>query len=218
MKRNLIAHCCEGSSDKVYMACIRDNGDGTFSVIGKWGRRGKAFSNQLKLTTKDIRIAQLEQQALFDAKLSKGYIDIDGSAYHGPVTRGSSDIQNDMESEPDEKSQKSATPRRPTQEDVDAGQVAKKAAKKAAKEADGSAGSDDETVVCVSNVGMENRFDEGIEYLFEPHSDSAMIYVYDKFGKKDEFLKERFVMASKYKGDMKFYQPKPGDKVRVFRK
>lgn len=34
----------EGSSDKLYHATLMDDGDGTFSVLVEWGRRGAALN------------------------------------------------------------------------------------------------------------------------------------------------------------------------------
>ena len=51
---------------------------------------------------------------------------------------------------------------------------------------------DNPEVVCVSNLGIEDGFDEGITYVAEDHEDDEMIYVYDRNGEKRELLAERF--------------------------
>jgi predicted DNA-binding WGR domain protein len=47
-------------------------------------------------------------------------------------------------------------------------------------------------VICVDNTGMEDSFDEGVEYVAEPHAEEGMIYVWDRNAQKRECFAERF--------------------------
>jgi len=97
MRRNLIAHCSAGSSDKIYMACVRENPDGTFSALAKWGRRGKSLQQMFKLTNVTEAQAVAEQDKVFAQKLKAGYVDIDDTDYDGPVTTLT--VETDMEAD-----------------------------------------------------------------------------------------------------------------------
>jgi len=57
---------------------------------------------------------------------------------------------------------------------------------------------EDEVLVCADNAGLEDRFDLGIEYIVEEHKDKAMIYVYDKMGRKDEYFRIRFTTLEQW--------------------
>jgi len=183
MKMNLIAHYEEGTSDKIYMACIRANADGTFTVLGKWGRRGRTLAQMVKLTTRNIRMAKDAQDNLFAEKMAKGYVDIDSVAYRGSVTRNDQCVRESMELEANDPApvQKKPTPQEET------GKLLDNMNKSAKKQKAFS-----NVAVCVDNTGIEDKFDEGIEYLCEPHSQKDMIYVYDRFGNKAEYLRKRF--------------------------
>jgi len=45
---------------------------------------------------------------------------------------------------------------------------------------------------CRDNLGIEDKFDQGIEYIAEEHADSDMVWVTDKFGVRQECFKSRF--------------------------
>ena len=172
MKRNLIAHCSAGNSDKIYMSCVRENPDGTFCAIAKWGRRGKALQQMFKLTNVTEAQASAEQLEVFAQKLKAGYVDIDDSNYSGPVTTLT--VQNDMEAD-------TAASTKPKKKTVT---KPKKAAPAPPKEG---------VAICLDNSGIEEKFDQGIEYVFEAHeSDPTMIWMYDKEGQKQECFSERF--------------------------
>ena len=47
-------------------------------------------------------------------------------------------------------------------------------------------------VRCEDNEGVEDKFDKGIDYVCADHSHPMMIYVYDKFGEKQECFRSRF--------------------------
>jgi len=176
MKRNLIAHCQRGTSDKVYMACIRENPDGTYSVIGKWGRRGNTLQQSIKLSGATLADAESKAQVLFHDKLKGGYVDIMSSSYNGPVTVLT--VQSDLEQDPagiGTAQNPAPAPKKPK----------KQPPKKPAIPKEG-------VVVCLNNSGMVDKFDEGIEYVYEAHEDEQMLWVYDKLGDKQECFTDRF--------------------------
>lgn len=205
MKRNLVAHYKGGTSDKVYMVSIRENEDGSFSVLGKRGRTGKTMQFQLKGSFRTKSEAVGLQISIFREKLAKGYQDISSSSYHGPVTFNTPQITSNLEPESELESVK---------DDV------KEEIAKAKKQENPVVGFErnEFTVVCVDNTGIESRFDVGIEYMAEKHIDRKMVNVFDKFGTRDEFFRERFALGEgDGTGEAKFYQPKPGDKIRMIR-
>jgi len=174
MRRNLIAHCNAGNSDKIYMSCVRENPDGSFSAIAKWGRRGKALQQMFKLTGVTEAQAVAEQQKVFAVKVKAGYVDIDDSSYDGPVTTLT--VQDDMETD----TSVPAKPKAPAKPKKVAPKVKIKEPPK------------EGVAVCLDNSGIEDKFDQGIEYVFEIHDDPTMIWMFDKEGEKQECFSERF--------------------------
>lgn len=57
---------------------------------------------------------------------------------------------------------------------------------------------DDEVMICVTNYGIQDSFDIGIEYIVEQHETNNLLYVYDKMGKKVECLRTRFVTPAEW--------------------
>jgi hypothetical protein len=45
---------------------------------------------------------------------------------------------------------------------------------------------------CRDNLGLEDKFDQGIEYVAEEHHDPDMVWVVDNFGVRQECFKSRF--------------------------
>lgn len=181
MKRNMICHYREGTSDKVYMACIRDLGEGKLNVVGKWGRRGRRLKEMVYLRTAgNVSAAVEEQNRLFREKLKEGYIDIDDPSYRGVVSRSDSEIREAMElgeetsvtpvpNKPRPPKPPKVTPPPPPPEEKDF------------------------IVVCENNAGFDTHFTVGIEYVAEKcDTDKNMIFVYDIEGKKCMCFKERF--------------------------
>jgi predicted DNA-binding WGR domain protein len=203
MKRNLIAHYSGGGSDKVYMACVRDNNDGTFAVIGKWGRRGNINQQSVKVTAHSIVEAEVAQKRLFNEKLAKGYRDVENSGYTGGVDRSQPFIVNNLEPET------SSVKRAPKQPKVAVPTPVP------AKPAPAPVLEDDGEVICVNNTGMEDKFDTETSYIAELHKDPTMLYVYDKFGKRGEYFKDRFVAPSKHTAPLVFKQFNAGDTIRI---
>ncbi len=54
-------------------------------------------------------------------------------------------------------------------------------------------------MTCTDNTGMEDKVDRGIDYVSEDHKDPKMIYVYDRFGEKQECFRDRFAKCDKTK-------------------
>jgi len=178
IKQNLVAHNSKGSADKIYLACVRVAA-GQYTTIGKWGRCGRSnLQQQVKLQTGNESAAVAEQRRLFEAKLKTGYIDIESPAYSGPLTMSSQEVRPNLEgggnsSEPT-KPRKPKKPRQP-------------------KPPPPVANAGEEVIVeCVNNAGMEDKYDAGIEYVGERHSDVTLLMVYDKFGVKQECFADRF--------------------------
>lgn len=47
-------------------------------------------------------------------------------------------------------------------------------------------------VICVNNIGLEEHFDQDVEYVSEAHKEDEMIWVHNRFGEKVECFAERF--------------------------
>lgn len=229
-KRNIVGHCYRpsGNNDKIYILGIRDEGANKFLVLAKWGRRGKNLNVSVKGTYSSLTSAEAALTSLWQSQLKGGYLDIESMEYQNhmantgvsPLTLHDPQIGKHLEDDgsPIEMECKDCKSRfDPSDLNADgicmeceeARRVAKKAAKKAKQE--------DEVLVCVDNSGMEDRFDIGIEYLVEDHSANDMVYVYDKLGRKDEYFRTRFVTPDQWALKQKFYQPRPGDTIRVFK-
>jgi hypothetical protein len=176
---NLVAHKVEGTSDKVYMACIREtyapNGNVSYAVLGKWGRRGKKLSSQVKWAGA-LEPSKRMQRELFDSKLAEGYIDVDSGSYRGPVSRSNPEIHAELEGVT------IAKPPVTISAKVDDSHLENKR----------MATPNTHNVICINRIGMEERFDDGIEYVWERHTEKKMLWVWDKFGVKSEYFIERF--------------------------
>jgi hypothetical protein len=73
---------------------------------------------------------------------------------------------------------------------------------------------DSDIAICINNTGIEDKFDLGVEYVFEEHKDFQMICVYDKNGIKGEFFRDRFERV-RGSSPLKFKEFKQGDTVRI---
>ena len=184
MKVNRVAHCKTAKSDKIYMVCIHDNGDRTCNVIGKWGRRGRMFAQQIK--GKNLTSLRAENLAvdLFDKKISirKGYEDIESLLYSGGLVI--SDVSEYLEGEVVATSE-SATPAKKTT-------VKKTTVKKT--EAVSEKG--EMVVVCKDNLGMEDFFDINVEYFAKHSKDAGYYDVEDRYGSARTCNKDRFVVPT----------------------
>lgn len=68
---------CYGSSDKVYRAEVRDNGNGTFTLTAHWGRRGKSMQSQEKGVYGSHWQAMQAFHGLVASKTMKGYREVE---------------------------------------------------------------------------------------------------------------------------------------------
>jgi len=180
-RNNMIAHYDHDTSDNIYLACVRRNADGNWSVIGKYGRRGRKLKSQTKLSGVDEMTARSEQAKLFKSKLKKGYLDVESTAYSGPVNRTSKSVRPYLEPEGTGSSDGDSSTKTPQPPPPPSAPPAEEP-------------STDLIVVCKDNAGIEDRFDVGIEYVAEKADDDDMLKVYDKFGNADEYFMDRFVV------------------------
>ena len=177
-KNNMVAHFEGGTSDKVYVASVRlDKGRG-WTVIGKFGRRGKNMQASVKLSGASESEARAEQASLFNAKLRAGYKDISSAEYRGPVSRA--DMASWLEPEDD---------------GVVVEQGIRVPAPKAEKPEPKADDIEGMVAVCLDNNGLSEGFDVGVEYVFEPHAEKGMLWVYDRFGERKACFKERFKLV-----------------------
>ena len=83
----------EGSSDKLYLATLVDDGDGKFSVLVEWGRRGAALNRGSKAVKVSRDKAERELAKVISEKTKKGYQEISSdvvpAAVAPPVGQGS---------------------------------------------------------------------------------------------------------------------------------
>jgi len=97
--RNRIAHHRHGSSDKIYISCIRHLPSGKWQVLGKWGKRDCRTPQNMVKGEWDTEVEAFRQmEALFTARLKKGYEDILADDYDGVVTL--SNMQRHLEDDP----------------------------------------------------------------------------------------------------------------------
>jgi hypothetical protein len=142
--------------------------------------------------------AVIAQKSLFAKELKKGYIDIDSPSYRGSVNRGSDGVRQALE--PEDGSLPITKPviercidcGHPLVKDKDGNFVCASCLEKEKK----NTSPEEDTVFCVSNLGIEDRFDLNVEYVAERHIDTAMVWVYDKLGRKDAYFKTRFLYPS----------------------
>jgi len=192
-KNNMVAHFEGGTSDKVYIASVRLDGGRGWTVIGKFGRRGKTMQASVKLSGASEAEARAEQAALFGAKLRAGYKDIQSAAYRGPVSMA--DVRAYLEPEVGQAAGPAAGTA--TKRDDVAEKAAALKAEKEAREAKAAKADDLEgmVAVCLDNNGLVEGFDVGVEYVFEPHADKEMLWVYDRFGERKACFRERFKLV-----------------------
>jgi predicted DNA-binding WGR domain protein len=189
MKRNIVGHNFEkGGSDKVYICGIRENSPTEFVVIAKWGRRGSNMNMQEKGKFSTLACAEAFMVKLWSSKASTGYLDIESSLYAAsniPVKVSITDtsimknLENEGMNETKQDKNGNILDNSPFSTPV-------KPMKEAVKQFE---------MVCVDNVGMEDKFDCGIEYVVEDHPLKDMLYAYDKHGNRGEFFKTRFEKA-----------------------
>jgi hypothetical protein len=182
-RRNLIAISqSQGKisvEGKIYIACIRENINGEFEVYSKTGHLEDGKNNVPLVrtrwfTTNNLHQAEVYQERMFKAKLKKGFQDIEDSIFNGSLRLA---FNAELETESDS--------------DVDPDDIAPVEASAAPV----IPAIPDDVVTCINNAGMEDKFDIGIEYIWDKSSfinDSDLICVYDKNGVKGEFFRDRF--------------------------
>lgn len=199
--RNIVGHCYRGggTTNKVYMVGIRyETSENNWVVVAKWCRRGNSFQNQIKGTYQTEQAAKVCMWKLWKEKKKEGYVDITTTEYENimringqsPLFMTSAEIVKGLEEDDNV----------PTGVMVDP--IAIPAKKNQLFDEDSLQANGDEedfVVVCVDNGGMTDKFDLGVEYVAEDSTSHNMIFVYDKYGVKSEYFKERFVTPAKWK-------------------
>lgn len=183
-------------TDKVYMVGIRIEG-GKYIVIAKWGKRGRAvLQTQVKGEFSSRAHAVFKLGECVNKQKREGYFDIASPAYKSrtavPIVEMSDPgIKSNLESNgsDDTEAQKIAAsvpppnPFLPPKEKI--------------------AKVEELTVICVNNLGIEDKFDLNIEYVavarvsdFSGSKQENFIEVYDKNGSKAQYLVSRFKLVS----------------------
>jgi predicted DNA-binding WGR domain protein len=224
-KRNIILHCYKPNvnTDKVYLCCIRESlnesGETIFTVLVKWARRNNKLQVQGKGTFGNETDAVNCQMNYVRQQLKDGYKDVESAEYKNmmapvgfAVSSSSLGIVNNLETE-DGAAPATAIGIEWTCDGcgmkyspgVDKNGIPfssefcpKCIDKIKAAKAKADKGNEDQVLICVDNAGMEDRFDLGIEYLVEDHTDKSMVYVYDKMGRKDEYFRSRFTTTEQW--------------------
>ena len=194
LQRNLIAHCQSGSSDKVYIVSVRHvPNNNAYIIVAKWGRRigNNNFQSQIKGTFQTLGGALASMESFFREKIKKGYKDIESPNYLGGVTIAS--VQQHLEAE---SGGPVINPVEPLQDDSVKKTMERAEKKKAAKLLQNRSGVLPHQiiqVVCINNLGIEDRFDIDVEYnARECVAKPEMLFVTDMHGKEDQYFVERF--------------------------
>jgi hypothetical protein len=181
MTTNMVAHCREGTSDKVYIvSVVKGSGVNPFKVVAKAGRIWKTMTTYPKGVYFREAAAMSVANKIFQSKLNKGYENIESPNYsrihgHAPLKMSDSWLSGYLESDGDEV----------------VGIIEEPDPEPVPPEAASERGRDWE-VVCVNVLGMEDKFDEGATYVAERHAEPDMIFVWDRMGQKQEVFSERF--------------------------
>jgi hypothetical protein len=185
-KMNKVCHFHAGVHDKVYILSLkyteRHMGGGFWSVNASWGRRGGVLQSAVKSTSHTYEHAWHDLFEIFKQKLEKGYLDIESVDYHGPLSIDK--LKAHLSSEDFElEDLESASSHIGLPDDYEPMDY-----EEPEKPAIGV-----RKVVCINNLGLEDKFDEGVEYEFLVILKEAdMLLVTGKDGKATECFKERF--------------------------
>jgi predicted DNA-binding WGR domain protein len=179
MNNNVVAHCKQGTSDKVYMIGVYpeklSNGESEFVVKVRYGRRGNVNQETIKARRASIDLARADMNKLIGTKIKKGYVDIESSSYTGTMTLD--EVDGILAPEGD------------AFDPDDILNVTQNAVNSVVEDDfDG----EDVEAVCLDNVGMEDKFLVGVAYMVESHDNAKLVYVIDRFGESQECYKERF--------------------------
>ena len=209
MYNNIVGHAEQGPSDKIYISSIRDNIDGTWSMVGKWGRVGSTIREKVRFTG-TMKQAFLEMQRVFRKKEERGYVNIESAPYSGSLDVEHSYVAPHLERETRQgeglsriANAKSHTEVALPEKDVIA-ELAE-AQQAAAQKTSGSSRKridelineieevveEDLVVVCKNNQGIEAQFTVGVEYLADGITEE-FIHTWNKLGELTTVDKERF--------------------------
>jgi heptaprenylglyceryl phosphate synthase len=64
----------DGTSDKIYIISLVNNGDGSYSTMCDYGRRGYGLKRVFKAAATDRHTAIAEYNKVYKQKIAKGYI------------------------------------------------------------------------------------------------------------------------------------------------
>jgi predicted DNA-binding WGR domain protein len=181
-----VLHCQDGTSDKLYVSYVKSDsnnrGDKEYVVMTKWGRR-TASSLIMKphsvYRTKEDAIRAMHKLAA--EKTAKGYVEVGSAAYQGPVTR--------KEIEAREMADAMDAPVRPLSDDL---RRTVRFPEKQQPFVPQKSKIQELLVICLNNIGVEEHFDMGVEYLALGNSNPNFLTVEDKFGKTGDYDKARF--------------------------
>ena len=169
-----IAHYEQGSSDKVYVVSVLRTGEKEWQVIARWGRNQGNLKRDPKGTFSSESSALANADNIFNSKLKKGYQEINKPGYNGTLSVNSHWVQNHLEQDPYQ--DRVANPKKEPKPMPKANVVLE--------------------VVCLNNVGLEEHFDQDVEYVAATHKEEDMIWVHNRFGEKVECFAERFKKVS----------------------
>ncbi len=202
---NLIGHFDSARSDKLYIAAVRDNQDGTWSMVGKWGRVGGTMREKIRFTG-TYQQAIRAQENTFERKIEKGYVNIESPHYGGHLTLTNHAVERNLEPEdvPNEANERAArkaegmarianakshTETAEKLEEIfeeDSGESEEEAVEEVkAKEPE------DIVVICKDNHGVESQFTVGVEYLAD-EINAEFVHAWNKFGELTTLDKDRF--------------------------
>jgi len=186
-----VLHCQEGTSDKLYVSYVKDSdnnrGDKEYVVMTKWGRRTAA--NGLIMKPHSIYRTKTEavqaMHKLAQEKLAKGYVEVSSPSYSGPVVRKEIEAR-DMGDAID-------APVRPLSDDLRrTGRFPSEQQRPQQKFEPQKSKIQELLVICLNNIGVEEHFDMGVEYLAMGNAKPDFLTVEDKFGKTGDYDKARF--------------------------
>jgi len=185
-RRNIVLHCYDedANADKIYIACVRDSADSQgrtiYQAVGKWGRRGKNMSEQIKSSDLNYRTAAMIASSMASKKMKKGYVDIESSSYDGPLTMSSPHVTKFLESE-------SGT----ALVGWDGEDVAKSEKSKKQDKLPKTQKGEVCVAECLDNTGIEHDFDVGVNYIVMS-LDGDMIKVIALDGEEKDCYRKRF--------------------------
>lgn len=177
---NLVGHCAEGTSDKVYIAQVIREGP-RWAVVGFGGRRNGMMSRYPKGTYGNLAVAISARDKLFASKVrSKNYVDVESPTYSGPVTLDS--VRAHLAPDIEEKAESSIP------------SYIKKQAETAKVVRQHRRGA---IVICKNSTGLSG-INQEVEYvIWNPPDGEGMMAVLDNYGQPVEVSKDRFQLTDR---------------------